>query len=380
MKSESEPAAATLRGVGIFQPQFVEFGGEERVILSLSRELHRQGREHFVMCYQDHIGLATHADWPLKVYELSPCGTGIARLLALRRAVRLLHQTGQPVPVLFNIQAAYHAGLVVGAPYHLRIPDTFSLLAYVPETAKEPVALRASLKTVVSGFVAHAATRRGIRNAQALVTNTRALRDEMNSLYGRAAEVIYLGGFGDPIERASKPPVPPVELLSVSRLQTSKRIDWMLRSLAALDGKTVPAWRLHVAGTGPESDALRNLAIDLGISDRVVFHGFVSDEKLAALYANSHVFLMPAKQGFGLPAIEAVYQRMVVVVSEESGVIELLADTPWAVIAQAGEEGFARALAAYLQQRVATHDFSSPLPQLPTEAAWAQQVIRYCNW
>lgn len=33
----------------IFQPEFVEFGGEERVILSLSRELHAQGKPHSVL-------------------------------------------------------------------------------------------------------------------------------------------------------------------------------------------------------------------------------------------------------------------------------------------------------------------------------------------
>ena len=33
----------------IFQPEFVEFRGEERVILSLSRELHAQGKQHSVL-------------------------------------------------------------------------------------------------------------------------------------------------------------------------------------------------------------------------------------------------------------------------------------------------------------------------------------------
>ncbi len=364
--------------VVVFQPEFVEFGGEERVILALTRELHRQGKPHSVLCYRDGIGLAKYADWPLAVYELETSGRRLARLLALRRAMKALDRPGQPRPILFNIQSAFHAGLAVDAPYHLRIPDTYSLLG--PPTSGRASAL-AVFKQQLSGWLRDAITGRGIRRAKGFITNTQVLRDEMRELYGRSAEVLYLGGFGESAEDISKAAPPPVRLLSVSRIQASKRIDWMLRALAAMtDTPGCPAWELHIAGSGPDRAALETLSVDLGLADKTVFHGFVSDVQLAELYASCHIFLMPARQGFGLPAIEAIYSRLAVVVSDESGVVELLANTPWAFIARGGEEGFAIAVGQALRAVVAPRFFDQPAPSLPTEQGWARQMILRCEW
>lgn len=358
----------------IFQPEFVEFGGEERVILSLCEALHAQGRPHAVMCYHDRINLAQYATTPLKVYQLQPGPSPLARVRSLGRAVQRLTAQGSPVPVLFNIQAAYHAGLAGANRYHLRIPDTYSLLPPAPKRA--PWDLRR-----LSQVVQHWGTKRGIQGAQAFLTNTKALADEMQALYGRRADVVYLGGYGHIEAQAPTRSNDVVELLSVSRLQSSKRIDWVLRSLAALskDG-TMPAWHLHIVGKGPEKAALEAMAQTLGLEGRVTFHGFVTDAELDALYQRSHVFLMPARQGYGLPAIEALYRHCAVVMNVESGVAEVLGDTPWAVVSKPGEPAF----------RVAIEDVANrvhsglldivPLPVLPSMQAWGEQVVRELSW
>ena len=367
----------------IFQPEFVEFGGEERVILSLSRELHAQGKPHSVLCYWDQINLASYASWPLKVYQLEPTRNPLNKVLSLRRCLQYLYKMGNPIPVLFNIQSAYHAGLAVNAPYHVRIPDTYSLLGFKPEGAEEsrPSMLK-SLRTWGSNILSHFATRRGIQRAKRFVTNTAALQKEMQQFYGRGGEVIYLGGFGKPLDHVPTRVIRPIELFTVSRLQSSKRIDWILHALAAIkhDANQYPEWRLNIAGSGPGRVALQQLSDALGLGDSVVFHGFVSDEQLKDLYEKSHVFLMPAKQGYGLPAIEALYQKLGLVVSEESGVIELLEDTNWVTIAKGGKEGFTRAMKEMLS-RVAQPDFfNQPLPDLPTEEIWAKKTINYFGW
>lgn len=367
----------------IFQPEFIEFGGEERVILSLSRELHAQGKPHSVLCYWDQINLAAYASWPLKVCQLDPSRNPVDKVLALRRCLQHIHRAASPVPVLFNIQSAYHAGLGANAPYHVRIPDTYSLLGFRPEGNRaKPQTLLKSLKSRVMKTVQHFATRRGIRQARGFVTNTAALRDEMQQLYGRSAEVIYLGGFGAPRADLPQRAARPIELLTVSRLQSSKRIDWILHALAEIkrDAHQYPAWRLHVAGSGPDREALQDLSNSLGLGDAVIFHGFVTDEQLKDLYEKSHVFLMPARQGYGLPAIEALYQKLGLVVSEESGVIELLENTNWVTIARGGKEGFTRAMKEMLTRVEAPDFFDQPLPDLPTEEIWAKKIVDYFEW
>lgn len=367
----------------IFQPQFVEFGGEERVILSLARELNAQGKAHSVVCYTDSIDLASFASWPLKVHQLNPGPSPLRRVLALRSMLASLHKCGSPTPALFNIQSSYHAGLASATRYHLRIPDTYRLLVTGPEGLHiQRKTLIGKLHEMVATHTAHWATGRGIRKSNQFVTNTMSLSDEMAKLYDRKAEVIYLGGFGGPNEEVFKEFVEPVQLLTVSRLQTSKRIDWILHAMAQVlrNQSTYPTCFLHIVGGGPDEIALKQLSASLGLENFVRFHGFVADETLKSLYESCHVFVMPAKQGYGLPAIEALYQKMAVVVSDESGVVEILGNTPWVSVATGGKEGFTNAMQELLLRVKSPGFFDQALPALPTETQWAQNIIRHFDW
>lgn len=365
--------------VVIFNPELIEFGGEERVMLALARELHAKGIKHSFACYWDRINLANYCDWPVAVYQINPPKNPVRKVLALRAFLGALQSQGSPVPVLFNIQSAYHAGLAGSGPYHVRIPDTYRLLGYGPDGARVKPQ---SLKQRVSKALSHWATQRGIQRAGRFVTNTKALQDEMLDLYGRKAEVVYLGGLGTPRADVPARRDDVVELLTVSRLQASKRIDWILESLAEMTRapQGCPAWRLHVVGAGPDESRLKAISEQLGLRSSVVFHGFVSDVALKKLYEESHVFLMPGKQGYGLPAIEALYQRLALVSSEDSGVVELWHDTPWVSVAREGRAGFTLAMRAMLSRVLQPDFFKAPLPYLPTEQEWAHKMIDYCGW
>jgi glycosyltransferase involved in cell wall biosynthesis len=384
MNTASKTASGTLefpeRGhIVIFQPEFVEFGGEERVILSLSEGLHAQGKAHSVLCYHDHIGLAQYARLPLPVFELKPAGGGWTKSRALRKALLRLKARGDPVPMLFNIQAGLHAGLAMlqgRLPYHLRIPDTYSLLGYGSTTNKDDWVFRFFSQR-------HWLTWYGIHCAQRFITNTVALADEMDTLYKRRADVIYLGGFGkQPFMQAPLRSSERVELLSVSRLQKSKRVDWMLHSLAEILRKPrgEPSFVLHVVGSGPEEAALKQLSQELALGQLVQFHGFVPDDMLANLYKQSHVFLMPALQGYGLPAIEALYRFQGVVLNQESGVVELLSKSRWAVVASAGQSGFTEGIREMFTRVTDPNFFDCSLPELPTEADWSRKIISSAGW
>ncbi|MGH6649314.1 glycosyltransferase family 4 protein [Aquabacterium sp.] len=365
--------------VVIFNPELIEFGGEERVMLALARELHARGIKHSFACYWDRIDLVKHCNWPVRVHQINPPNNPVQKVMALRAFLSALRRQGSPVPVLFNIQSAYHAGLAGSGPYHVRIPDTYRLLGQGRDgQAEKP----SSLKQHLSRMLSHWATRRGVLGAECFITNTKALQAEMLELYGRQAKVVYLGGLGHPRTDVPVRGHAVIELLTVSRLQASKRIDWILASLAEItqEPERYPAWRLHVAGTGPDEARLKALVAQLGLASSVVFHGFVSDEALQQLYENAHVFLMPGKQGYGLPAIEALYQKLALVSSEESGVVELWQDTPWVSVARQGQAGFTLAVKDMLLRVVQPDFFQAPLPYLPTEKAWADQMVEHCGW
>lgn len=374
--SRTRAYSAPSRGeIIIFQPEFVEFGGEERVILSLSEGLHAQGKSHSVLCYHDHIGLARYAREPLQVHALNPSVAPGSKVLALRQLLLHLSVINAPIPMLFNIQSALHVGLanLMGRlRYNLRIPDTYSLLPHSDDHLRN---------TRPALWARNRFTGLGIQGARDLYTNTAALADEMEHLYNRRAHVLYLGGFGEGAAAEKKNDTTQIHLLSVSRLQTSKRIDWMLRALASMrDDATLPSWQLHVVGSGPERQELQALSQTLGLAKVVVFHGFVDDTTLLQLYKKSHIFLMPARQGYGLPAIEALHHHCAVVMNTESGVAEVLQHTPWVTIAGPGEAAYRQAVHEMLQRVRSPGFFDQDISPLPSMQSWAADLIAHAGW
>ena len=93
-----------------------------------------------------------------------------------------------------------------------------------------------------------------------------------------------------------------------------------------LDGYALlgePAPRLVVAGALEDetflsaANAVRRRIDELGLRNRVLLTGFVSDEALACLYAGAVAFVSASRsEGFGLPAVEAAASGTPVVLSD----------------------------------------------------------------
>ncbi len=91
----------------------------------------------------------------------------------------------------------------------------------------------------------------------------------------------------------------------ISRLEsgTLKGIDNAIAAVRHLD----PRWSLDIVGTGDALPAHRRLAKKLGVDDRVVFHGQVTDERRRELIGKADVLTLPsAQEGFGIVFLEAM--------------------------------------------------------------------------
>nr|WP_307487215.1 glycosyltransferase [Microbacterium trichothecenolyticum] len=79
-------------------------------------------------------------------------------------------------------------------------------------------------------------------------------------------------------------------LLFVGRLTTEKHIDVVLAALAKLD----PALEVSfdIVGGGDQRAKLEALAQQLGVAERVTFHGHASEDDLRALYSRASVFVI----------------------------------------------------------------------------------------
>jgi glycosyltransferase involved in cell wall biosynthesis len=106
----------------------------------------------------------------------------------------------------------------------------------------------------------------------------------------------------------------------------------------------------------------------------------VSDEEIDRLYRSAHLFLMPAVQGYGIPAVEALARGLPLLLHRDSGVSDILLDTPWATVIEGDEEGMLPGLRKAIGAVIAGAQCGAPLPALPTEEEWAERVTRLCCW
>lgn len=368
----SEPSAESRP---IVITEIEQFGGAERSVLALLRWLHQQGLPAHLVTYADHCHIVQYASHPMQVVELK--ATGACQRIAALGSYFRRRPANAPRPLLSGYQPALHATLACMRGFHDLMHDTPSLFDD-PGTRS----LRSSLRLAISNrIVAH-----GLRSGGKTIVTSEFLRSECRKDFGVEVHIVRMGGLSTAASGFRLRPVQTdLRMLSVSRIEGNKRIDWILRSLADLESR-VPSlssrvnWHLDVVGKGPLIEPLSELAKSLGIHGRIKFRGFVPDTELQALYDAAHLFLMPAVQGYGIPAIESLQRGIPVLLHCQSGVSDILLDTPWATVIEGGEEQMTPALANAIGAVVAGRHLQQPLPSLPTEDGWAEQVARLCEW
>lgn len=78
--------------------------------------------------------------------------------------------------------------------------------------------------------------------------------------------------------------------LYLGRITKEKRIEFLLTAFATAKKRGLENTKLVLVGGGPYTDALKELAIALGVAEDVVFTGFLSGQELADAYAAADVF------------------------------------------------------------------------------------------
>ena len=79
------------------------------------------------------------------------------------------------------------------------------------------------------------------------------------------------------------------------------------------------------AGNGEEFSELVSLSADLGISQNVIFTGFVRGKKLRDIYSLSDIFVMSSvSEPFGLTALEAAHHGDCLILTKQPGVSEVI--------------------------------------------------------
>jgi len=157
------------------------------------------------------------------------------------------------------------------------------------------------------------------RRADAVVVQTEAAAQWFRKHLKRRLSVTVIPNPIAPasdLERASMT-VPQPFILAAGRLVHQKGFDILIRAFAVAARERGPL-RLAIAGEGPESQALRDLAGELQLEDRVLFLGEVRE--LRALMRQADAFVLSSRyEGFPNVLLEALASDLPVVATDCPG-------------------------------------------------------------
>mgnify|MGYP001160986700 FL=1 len=155
--------------------------------------------------------------------------------------------------------------------------------------------------------------RQMLNECQRLFTNARNTASRLQRYNGLTAEPLYHPPrLADKLRGDSYGNY----ILSVGRLEAVKRIDLAVEAIALADSSI----RLVIVGDGSNRPKLEERVEALGISDRVDFAGWVSDDTLIELYAGAlGVVYVPYDEDYGYVTLESFLARRPILTTEDAG-------------------------------------------------------------
>lgn len=137
-------------------------------------------------------------------------------------------------------------------------------------------------------------------------------------------------------------------------------------------------WRLVLTGFPDERmGILQQIALDLGVADRVNFVGHVPEQDLAKLYSTASCLVFPSlHEGYGIPIVEAMSFGVPIICGRNGSVPEIAGEAAFyeemrnpsklaeALLAIAGNKSLRQKLAVLGRERIAGFDFSIEINRL----------------
>lgn len=113
-------------------------------------------------------------------------------------------------------------------------------------------------------------------------------------------------------------------VLFVGRITIMKGVDYLVKAAKRVL-EYDPKVMFVIVGSGDMEGQVMQQAAGLGISNKVLFPGFIRGQELSDIYKSADLFVMPSVgEPFGLVSLESLLNGTPVLISKQSGVSEVL--------------------------------------------------------
>ncbi|AFY70958.1 glycosyl transferase group 1 [Thalassoporum mexicanum PCC 7367] len=328
---------------------YLEKAGTERQALSLIK--HFQQSQQATLLAPDDTGTELFAAAGVKHYKFDRLERNLWQgLTKFRRHIKQIHQE-KPID-LVHVHAAHELMLLVRL-FLPGVPIVFTVHGYHGDQAQVSYWLASKFINLFADR-AIAVCKADLENLLQLKTNPHKL----SLIHNGVAEPKV-----DPIAAqalATQYGLDPEQHLIIgtaARLNPAKGLEFLIAAFAQL-AQEHDQLRLAIAGEGYLEAELKQMAIDLGVGDRVVFTGFV--DNLADLVSLFDVFALPSLQeAFSLAFLEAMALQKPIVGTKVGGIPEQVIDGHNGFVVVAGDAAaVAEKLAILINDPLLRKEFS----------------------
>ncbi|MFB6223465.1 MAG: glycosyltransferase [Haloarcula sp.] len=332
--SDGIQEASELPRVAFFTPA-PDFGGAQRVTVTIANSLARRGHEVTLVAGELEGEFVPMIDDVVNTVELGlPDVPTLGVLSGVGRLATYL-ETAQPA-VLFvsrthtNV-AAILAGGLAAEDVHIAVTEHSVFDRYQTRKDRVTGTLAAQLYRFADDVIA---VSEGV--AESVVDNTALAPGEPTVLHNPVDVESIRSKADEPTEHRwlDNPDVEPI--VSVGRLKPVKDYATLIRAFASVT-ESRPETRLIIVGKGPERDRLEQLARDRGVAERVSFPGY-RDNPYPYMQSSSVFVLSSKSEGLPTALIEALACGCTVVSTDcRYGPREILVDGKYGRLTPVGE-------------------------------------------
>lgn len=200
------------------------------------------------------------------------------------------------------------------------------------------------MKFPQKNFINKSVLKFNLKKADAICATSLTIKDYLKPVTDKSVNVIPFGINPDIFRKKDVKSLFSEDAFvygSIKPLEKLYNTDGLLKAFTGLKSKyPQKSIRLMLVGEGSESDALKQLAIDLKVEEDVVFTGRVPFAEISNYYNMLDVLVNISEyESFGVSVIEAMACEKPVIVTNTGGLKEIVENSNFGSLVELGDEG-----------------------------------------